>query len=138
MDVKAARRLGGLRAKQSRETARLSLRLIALQFVGERVEAANDLRLCGVGLEPALGNERTVAINDEKSSKGLGHAGEGLMRLFPVLRCAGVNPERHMQLNRGFWRVDHHFGDNGQGRLDFIVRRLEHQFVMNREQHPRA
>src|ERR1700722_10367476 len=63
MDVKAARRLGGLHAKQSREAARLALHLIALQVVGERVEAANHLRLCGIGRESALGNERTVAIS---------------------------------------------------------------------------
>ena len=64
MDVKAARRLGGLRAKQPREAARLCLGLVALQFGGERVELADELRLRGVGLEPALGDERAIAVGD--------------------------------------------------------------------------
>ena len=64
MDVKAARRLGGLRAKQPRKTARLSLGLVALQFVGERVELADKVRLRRVRLEPALGDERAIAVGD--------------------------------------------------------------------------
>ena len=43
-----------------------------------------------------------------------------------------------MQLDCRLWRIDHHFGDKRQGRLDFLVRRLEHQFVVDGEQHPRA
>ncbi len=53
------------------------------------------------------------------------------MRLLPVLRGVRVDPERHVQLDRRLRRLDHHFGHHRQGRLDFIVRRLEHQFVVD-------
>ena len=67
MDVKAARRLSRLHAEQSRETARLSFRLIVFQFVGERVELADELRLRGVGLRTcgrrrARGNARRCEL----------------------------------------------------------------------------
>ena len=64
-DIEAARRLGGLRAEQSREAARLGFRPVVFQFVGERVEFPDERRLRRVGLEPALGNERAVTISDE-------------------------------------------------------------------------
>src|SRR5271165_7582345 len=54
-----------------------------------------------------------------------------LMRLLPVLRRMRVDPQRDMQPDRGFGRIDHHLGHHLERRLDFVVRGLEHQFVVN-------
>ena len=64
MDVEAARRLGRLRAEQAREARWLRLGLVVLQFEGERIELADKLRLRGVGLKPALGDERAIAVGE--------------------------------------------------------------------------
>ena len=89
MDVKAARRLGRLRAEQAREAARLCLGLVVLQFAGERVELADKLRLRGVGLEAALGDERAIAVGDGGHASAPSPSGEAAAKASPK-GAAGV------------------------------------------------
>ena len=64
MDVEAARRLGRLRAEQAREARWLRLGSVVLQPEGERIELADKLRLRGIGLKAALGDERAIAVGE--------------------------------------------------------------------------
>ena len=61
-----------------------------------------------------------------------------LMRFVPVLGRAGLDDQRHGQRDHGQRRFFHDAPRDRAGRVGFVLRRFEHQFVMHLKQHARA
>ena len=60
------------------------------------------------------------------------------MRGFPIVAGAGVDLQRHPQLQHRLRRLLHHALRHLHGLVDLILRRLEHELVMHLEQHARV
>ena len=60
------------------------------------------------------------------------------MRGFPIVAGAGVDLQRHLQLQHRLGRLLHHRLRHLHGLVDLILRRLEHELVMHLEQHARV
>ena len=64
MDVETARRLGRFEPHQPGEGAGPGFSAVGLELCAQRVEFTRELRLRRVKFEPAVRNERAVAVGD--------------------------------------------------------------------------
>ena len=82
-----------------------------------------------------------VAVERDRPSAGRGRVG-----VFEIASCTSFEYWRHGDADRGLGRLDYHLGGEVHRRLDFVARRLEHEFVLaasalgvaSVEQYPRA